>query len=101
MSLLDLIEEGNIGLMRAVEKYDWRRGYTNSQLMLPGGSARLLQGPSQIKPELFVSQSIWLKPLIGFNRTQRKLMQELVVSPPQKRWLRVLGMDPAKATRNR
>src|SRR3989338_11140479 len=27
MSLLDLIEEGNIGLMRAVEKYDWRRGY--------------------------------------------------------------------------
>src|SRR3990167_9001988 len=27
MSLLDLIEEGNIGLMRAVEKYDCRRGY--------------------------------------------------------------------------
>src|SRR3989344_5445536 len=27
MSLLDLIEEGNIGLMRAVDKYDWRRGY--------------------------------------------------------------------------
>ncbi len=27
MSLLDLIEEGNIGLMRAVEKYDWRRGF--------------------------------------------------------------------------
>src|SRR3989338_1398059 len=27
MSLLDLIEEGNMGLMRAVEKYDWRRGF--------------------------------------------------------------------------
>jgi len=27
MSFLDLIQEGNQGLMRAVEKFDWRRGY--------------------------------------------------------------------------
>jgi RNA polymerase primary sigma factor len=27
LSMLDLIQEGNLGLMRAVEKYDWRRGY--------------------------------------------------------------------------
>jgi len=39
LQFLALIQKGNIGLMKAVDKFDYRRGY-NSRPMLPGGSGR-------------------------------------------------------------
>ena len=34
MQFLDLIQEGNIGLMKAVDKFEYRRGYKFSTLSL-------------------------------------------------------------------
>ena len=40
MSLIDLISEGNLGLIRAVEKFDYKKGL-DFLLMLPGGLSKI------------------------------------------------------------
>ena len=49
LSFLDLIQEGNTGLMRAVDKYEYRRG-SSSRPTPPGGSARRSPGRLPTRP---------------------------------------------------
>ncbi len=96
MSLLDLIEEGNIGLMRAVDKYDWRRGFkfsTYATWWIRQAITRAIADQARtIRIPVHMVETI-----NRFNRTQRQLMQELGREPTPEEVAQVLGIDPGKA----
>lgn len=96
MSLLDLIEEGNMGLMRAVEKYDWRRGFkfsTYATWWIRQAITRALADQARtIRIPVHMVETI-----NRFNRAQRKLMQDLGREPTPEEVAKELGIDAAKA----
>jgi RNA polymerase primary sigma factor len=95
LPLLDLVQEGNLGLLRAVRRYDWRRGFRFSTYAIwwvrQSMQRAIAEKARTIRLPAHVTEALG-----RMNGAQQRLTQELGREPSDEELGRALDMDAAR-----